>query len=311
LIARYDNIISPNDREDTQLWHIPTPDLERARAGKANSREPQRLQRRLEPTKKINRADLINVLSRTDGGNAAPNFFDDETIPDKAIILKMPERSMKTYFIPLPVDLDVRTTSLNLVADWQGMKRRAVELFGLIDELDVYARLEFELFAFGIIPTSSSLPLLKDREVVYVNLLPPRPPTPFSLTLAPARAENSFVAEVRRPGTGLPYEVVYTPQTLTSLTPRQNMNEQEEGSEPGPSKPNRKISRFKEHMSENGSRKSRSLSVGELENLIDTGKGRRSPNKVWYKENTEGAPDADPMVASTVNHSLISTDVKS
>ena len=53
--------------------------------------------------KKIRKEDMVNVLSRRNN----PNHFDDETIPGKAIVLKMPERSMRTYFIPLPVDLDV------------------------------------------------------------------------------------------------------------------------------------------------------------------------------------------------------------
>jgi len=160
------------------------------------------------------------------------------------------------------------------------MKRRAIELFSIQDELDVLNRLEFELFAFGIIPSSSSLPLLRDREVIYVNLLPPRPPTPFSLTLAPPRAENSLVAEVRRPGSGLPYEVVYTQR---NPTPDRPVAAEPEGSgQPGQ---RRKMSRFKEHMSEVGSRRSRSLSVGGLEEGGGAGKGlQRSPRKVWYKQ---------------------------
>lgn len=168
-------------------------------------------------------------------------------------------------------------------------------MFGLLEEVDVYNRIEFELFAFGIIPTSSSLPLLKDREVVYVNLLPPRPPTPFSLNLAPSRAENSLVAEVRRPGTGLPYEVVYAQQTSTSEI-QQNRNENDE-EEFAPVVQRRKGSRFKEHMSESGSRKSRSLSVGEVDNprVLSAGKGgRRSPHKVWYKG--EGGQDAQGLL---------------
>jgi hypothetical protein len=46
-------------------------------------------------------------FARNVSGNA-PDPFEDEVIPDKAIVLKMPERSLKTYFIPCPVDLDVR-----------------------------------------------------------------------------------------------------------------------------------------------------------------------------------------------------------
>jgi len=157
------------------------------------------------------------------------------------------------------------------------MKRRAIELFSIQDELDVLNRLEFELFAFGIIPSSSSLPLLRDREIIYVNLLPPRPATPFSLTLAPPRAENSLVAEVRRPGTGLPYEVVYTRR---SPTPDRQLAAEPEGS--GQRK---KMSRFKEHMSEVGSRRSRSLSVGGIEEGGGAGRGgQRSPRKMWYKQ---------------------------
>ena len=139
-----------------------------------------------------------------------------------------------------------------------------MELFGLHDELDVYARLEFELFALGIIPTSKSLPLLRDREIVYVNLLPPRPPTPFMNTLAPARPSNSMVAEVRRPGTGLPFEVVYTQQT------------QDDGSRASsPLKKGFKASRFREHMSDAGSRKSRCESP-------------RSPAKSWHHRDSSG-----------------------
>jgi hypothetical protein len=43
------------------------------------------------------------VLARS----AVPDLFEDETIPGKAIVLKMPDRCMKTYFIPLPIDLEV------------------------------------------------------------------------------------------------------------------------------------------------------------------------------------------------------------
>ncbi len=149
-----------------------------------------------------------------------------------------------------------------------------------MDEVDVFARLEFELFAFGIIHSSQSLPLLRDREVIYVNLLPPRPPTPFSLTLAPPRAENSLVAEVRRPGTGLPYEVVYTQQTLEPSDGRA-YNRSELSVEVERPRPFRKGSRFREHMSESGSRKS--LSVNELESTSPGKIRNKSPNKVWYK----------------------------
>ena len=189
------------------------------------------------------------------------------------------------------------------------MKRRAVDLFNLQDELDVFARLEFELFAFGILPTSSSLPLLRDREVLYVNLLPPRPPTPFSLTLAPPRAENSLVAEVRRPGTGLPFEVVYTQQTLAPpVTDAQQFGYEGsgiggsgDGAANGP-KPRRLKSRFREHMSETGSRHSRNLSANEPDSAAHSSKSRqRSPGagKVWYKD-TEGSP-VGPSAAENRN----------
>lgn len=183
------------------------------------------------------------------------------------------------------------------------MKRRAIELYGLLEEVDVYNRIEFELFAFGIIPTSASLPLLKDREVVYVNLLPPRPPTPFSLSLAPSRAENSLVAEVRRPGTGLPFEVVYTQQTSNV---QQSSNDQGDlDNELGPAIRRKGFSRFKEHMSQSGSRKSRSLSVGEVDNPRSSSgskDGRKSPNKIWSKE--EGAAGGQGLLNPLQLHGL-------
>ena len=163
------------------------------------------------------------------------------------------------------------------------MKRRAIELFSLMDEVDVYNRLEFELFAFGIIPSSLSLPLLRDREVVYVNLLPPRPPTPFSLSLAPPRQEGSLVAEVRRPGTGLPFEVVYTQQMSTTGEIQQPEMSGVGGSSVLPTQ-KRKGSRFKEHMSMS-SRHSRSMSVGEIDRPgVSSASRQKSPNKVWYRE---------------------------
>ena len=36
-------------------------------------------------------------------------MMEDKAVPGKAIVLKMPERSIKSYFIPLPVDLDVQS----------------------------------------------------------------------------------------------------------------------------------------------------------------------------------------------------------
>jgi len=67
--------------------------------------------------------------------------------------------------------------------------------------------------------------------------------------------------------------------------------------EVGTSKPPRKMSRFKEHMSENGSRHGRSLSVGELDAPGSPGKTRqKSPNnKVWYKENASAGEQGDPF----------------
>jgi len=163
-----------------------------------------------------------------------------------------------------------------------------VALFGLNDEVDVFSRLEFELFAFGILPSSESLPLLRDREVVYVNLLPPRPPTPFSLTLAPQRGENSLVAEVRRPGTGLPFEVVYTQQAPPAPPSNFSYEGKSEIIQPGPSKPKpRKLSRFREHMSDAGSRRTRrSASVGEVESPTHSSLGTRDQGKVWYRDET-------------------------
>jgi hypothetical protein len=106
-VARYNTIISPDSNpEETRLWAIPTPEFEQERA----KRYPQpKLQRRGNTTRgKIRREDLINVLGpRNDATASAPDFFEDETIAGKAIVLKMPERSIKTYFIPLPIDLEV------------------------------------------------------------------------------------------------------------------------------------------------------------------------------------------------------------
>lgn len=100
------------------------------------------------------------------------------------------------------------------------------------------------------------------------------------------------MAEVRRPGTGLPFEVVYTQQNLAPPGDERYSFEQGEALvDAENSKPGRKLSRFKEHMSDSGSpvasRHSRSLSVGELDAPRSPGKMRqKSPaNKVWYKEN--------------------------
>jgi hypothetical protein len=106
-VARYNTIISPDSNiEETRLWTIPTPEFEQARA----KQYPQpKLQRRANANRgKIRREDLVNVLGgRNNGTASAPDLFEDETIPGKAIVLKMPERSMKTFFIPLPIDLEV------------------------------------------------------------------------------------------------------------------------------------------------------------------------------------------------------------
>jgi len=92
--------------EDTRLWDISPSELERRR-DQVNV-EPQRLQRRVaQRNKKIKHQDLLDVLGRTAPMTSAPDLLEDEIIPGKAIVLKMPERSIKTYFIPLPIDLDV------------------------------------------------------------------------------------------------------------------------------------------------------------------------------------------------------------
>lgn len=93
--------------EDTSLWQIPAPDSEHGRNRRAARGDRQRLQRRASQPRKIKREDLVNVLSRAEPMAMAPDLLEDETIPGKAIVLKMPENSMKTYFIPLPADLDV------------------------------------------------------------------------------------------------------------------------------------------------------------------------------------------------------------
>src|SRR5271155_3050602 len=106
-VERYNTIISPDSNpEETRLWTIPTPEFEQERS----KRYPQpKLQRRGNTNRgKIRREDLINVIGPRNGATAsAPDFFEDETIAGKAIVLKMPGRSMKTYFIPLPIDLEV------------------------------------------------------------------------------------------------------------------------------------------------------------------------------------------------------------
>jgi len=115
-IAQYNTIISPDlGQEETRLWTIPTPEFEQESA----RRYPQqRLQRRANTNRgKIKREDLIHVIGERNGipTPVAPDLFEDETIPGKAIVLKMPERSMKTYFIPLPIDLEVRLHLLTML----------------------------------------------------------------------------------------------------------------------------------------------------------------------------------------------------
>ena len=69
---------------------------------------------------------MIYALNRTDNYTGG---FEDETIPDKAIVLKMPERKMKTYFIPLPVDLDVRPCK-SLISGTEAEDNRAIRANG-------------------------------------------------------------------------------------------------------------------------------------------------------------------------------------
>lgn len=108
IAGQYNDIDSP---DDTRLWQIPVPDDDAPRAG------APKLQRRAPRTNpKIKREDMINVLSQ----RGYVDHFEDESIPGKAIVLKMPERKMKTYFIPLPVDLDVSPSNVYNVRDSSG-----------------------------------------------------------------------------------------------------------------------------------------------------------------------------------------------
>ena len=107
-LALYDPI--SDEAEDTQLFDIPTIDLERRR-DKRTETEANRLQRRVSGrNKRIKKEDLLNFVTRS-AMQSAPDLFEDETIPGKAIVMKMPERSMKAYFIPLPIDLEVSLLS--------------------------------------------------------------------------------------------------------------------------------------------------------------------------------------------------------
>jgi hypothetical protein len=116
IAGQYGEIESP---EDTRLWHIPTPDEQRER----QKREAARLQRRVtETNRKMKREDIIKVLNRKN----YVDHFEDETIPDKAIVLKMPERKMKTFFIPLPVDLDVIPMLKLLIAGLETSSNRSL-----------------------------------------------------------------------------------------------------------------------------------------------------------------------------------------
>ena len=124
MVAKYNTIVTPTSNpDDTRLWESRTADLENVRDFRSGQIEHQRLQRRVSQQRggnkprKIKKEDLVHVVSRTDGG-VTPDLFEDSTIPGKAIVLKMPERSMRTYFIPLPADLDV--THLPEYADFRG-----------------------------------------------------------------------------------------------------------------------------------------------------------------------------------------------
>jgi hypothetical protein len=101
-VAKYATIVTPTDAE---RWELPSPDLGMNRS-KGGGSEGARLQRRNTGRKKIRQEDLVNVLSRTDG-TSMRDPWEDDVIEGKAIVLKMPERSMRTYFVPLPADLDV------------------------------------------------------------------------------------------------------------------------------------------------------------------------------------------------------------
>lgn len=102
-VAKYATIVTPTYGE---RWEIPTTqEMDTNRSGKGGS-DGARLQRRNTGRKKIRREDLVNVLSRTDG-TSMRDPWEEEVIEGKAIVLKMPERSMKTYFVPLSAELDV------------------------------------------------------------------------------------------------------------------------------------------------------------------------------------------------------------
>ena len=105
-LTEYGTVISPV--EDTRpSEEVSTRDLERRR-DRQGPHEPQRLQRRVsQRNRKIKHEDLFNVLGRNAPKGSTTDLLEDEIIPGKAIVLKMPERSMRSYFIPLPIDLDV------------------------------------------------------------------------------------------------------------------------------------------------------------------------------------------------------------
>ena len=106
-VARYDGIRTPSPSpEEAALWNIPV----RQFAQKKTNDVDRRAHRN-----QIKKEDLLNVVTRT----TAQDPFEDDHVPEKAIVLKMPERCMKAYFIPLPVDLDVNTLCFDLTVDSQ------------------------------------------------------------------------------------------------------------------------------------------------------------------------------------------------
>jgi hypothetical protein len=115
LIAGGYNVFKSPVDDTQQLWDMRAPELERAReAERTRDRrrqgEPQKLRRgQSQRNKKIKHEDLHDVLSRLGPVGSMPDLLEDEIIPGKAIVLKMPERSVKSYFIPLPIDLDVHS----------------------------------------------------------------------------------------------------------------------------------------------------------------------------------------------------------
>jgi hypothetical protein len=97
---------------ETQFWNTRPFDVEQNQAKKPVREQGERLRRNVSGRrKKIQKEDLINVLGRPNPPSMMPqDLLEDEIIPGKAVVLKMPERSMKTYFVPLPIDLEVDTS---------------------------------------------------------------------------------------------------------------------------------------------------------------------------------------------------------